>query len=323
VPAIVGRQPVVIQGDMRNQLKTVLLLGALSALLVGIGGALAPQHLSIFVVLALAMNAGAYFFSDRLVLAMSRAQELPPVQAPELHRIVTELAVRARIPKPRVFVVPGAQPNAFATGRNPQHGVIAVTEGILSLLDRRELRGVLAHEIAHIKNRDILVSSIAAALASVITYAAQALSFAAFFGGRDEREEEGGGGLLLALVAPLAATLVQLGISRSREYLADETGAALSRDPDALADALVKLETVAHQVPAAVAPGTASLFIVNPLAGAGAVLGLFSTHPAMAERVRRLRLMAAAQVRSSDVRSSDVRSSDVQSPEVRRPGFAA
>jgi heat shock protein HtpX len=279
---------------MRNQLKTVLLLGALSALLVGIGGALAPQHLSLFVVLAFAMNAGAYFFSDRLVLAMSHARELPPVQAPELHRIVTELAIRARIPKPRLFVVPGAQPNAFATGRNPEHGAIAVTEGILSLLDRRELRGVLAHEIAHIKNRDILVSSVAAALASVITYAAQALSFATFFGGRDERDEEGSaaGGLVLALVAPVAATLVQLGISRSREYLADETGAALSRDPDALADALVKLEAAAHQVPAAVAPATASLFIVNPLAGAGAVLGLFSTHPAMAERVRRLRLMA-------------------------------
>jgi heat shock protein HtpX len=245
---------------MRNQLKTVLLLGALSALLVGIGGALAPQHLSIFLVLALAMNVGAYFFSDRLVLAMSHAAEVSPGQAPELHRIVAELASRAGIPKPRVFVVPGAQPNAFATGRNPAHGVVAVTEGILSLLDRREVRGVLAHEIAHIKNRDILVSTIAAAMASVITYAAQALSFATLFGGRDDRDEEGGGGggFLLALVAPLAATLVQLGISRSREYLADETGAALAGDPDALADALVKLESAAHQVPAAVGPAPPS-----------------------------------------------------------------
>jgi heat shock protein HtpX len=284
---------------MKNQLKTILLLGVLSALLVGIGGAVAPQHVSLFVVLALAMNLGAYFFSDRLVLAMSRAVEVTPAQAPALHHMVGELAQRAGIPKPRVFITPEVQPNAFATGRNPQRGVVAVTEGLLSLLDRRELRGVLAHEIAHIRNRDVLVSTIAAALASVITYAAQALSFGALFGGRDEREDEGGagGGLLLALVAPLAATLVQLGISRSREYLADETGAALTGDPDALADALLKLESAAHHVPAAPSPATASLYIVNPFAGAGRVLGLFSTHPDMGERVRRLRLMAAGHPR--------------------------
>jgi heat shock protein HtpX len=286
---------------MRNQLKTIVLLGALSAMLVGIAGAVAPQHLTTFVALALAMNLGAYFFSDRLVLAMQRAAEVSPTDAPELHRMVAEIAARAGIPKPRVFIVPEPQPNAFATGRNPRNGVVAVTEGLLSTLDRRELRGVLAHEIAHIKNRDILVSTIAAALASIITYLAQLLSFAALFGGRSSQDDEGdgagaAGGFLLALVAPLAATLVQLGISRSREYLADETSAALTGDPDALADALIKLETGAHHLPvsasAPAATATASLFIVNPLAGARSVLRWFSTHPAIEERVARLRHLA-------------------------------
>jgi heat shock protein HtpX len=209
---------------------------------------------------------------------------------------VGDLARRAGIPKPRVYLVPELQPNAFATGRNPAHGVVAVTQGIMQVLDRRELRGVLAHELAHIKNRDILVSSIAATLGSVVTYVAHALSFAAMFGGsRSDEEGEGGGGalggLFLALVAPLAATLVQLGISRSREYMADETGARISGDPGALADALTKLESAAQVVPAEPVPATASLFIVNPLRG-GAVLSLFSTPPAVEERVRRLRELA-------------------------------
>jgi heat shock protein HtpX len=285
---------------MKNQLKTVVLLGALSALVVGVGGAIAPQSLSLFVLLALAMNVGAYFFSDRLVLAMNRAQELSPLQAPALHDMVEALAARAGIPKPRVFLIADQQPNAFATGRNPRHGVVAVTAGILDLLSPRQLQAVLAHEIAHIKNRDILLSSIAAALASLITYAAQALSFGFLFGRGDAdgdgEQDSAAGGILVALVAPLAATLIQLGISRSREYLADETGAALTGDPDALADALVRLHHGVADAPGTQAPATASLFIVNPLAGerTRAVLGLFSTHPAIEDRVRRLRAMAPA-----------------------------
>lgn len=282
---------------MKNQLKTVLLLGALSALVVSIGNVLAPGHLGLFAAFALAMNAASYFFSDKLVLAMSRARALSPAEAPGLHAMVEDLARQAAIPKPRVYLIPEAQPNAFATGRNPAHGVVAVTQGIVDLLDERELRGVLAHELAHIKHRDILVSSIAAALGSLITYAANALSFAALFGGAsrdsDEEGESGSaaGGILLAVVAPIAATLVQLGISRSREYLADEGGARISGDPAALASALLKLERTAEFVPAQPAPATASLFIVNPLRG-GAVLQLFSTHPPVEERVRRLQIMA-------------------------------
>ena len=275
--------------SMRNQLKTILLLGALSALVVGIGGAVAPRQVPLFVGLALLMNLGAYFFSDRIVLAMHHARELDPAEAPGLHEMVAELAQRAGIPMPRVYLIPEGQPNAFATGRNPAHAVVAVTDGILGLLSERELRGVLAHEIAHIKNRDILVSSIAAALASLVTYIAHAVGLLGFHG-HDEQEPHGSaaGGLVLALVAPIAATLIQLGISRSREYLADETGARLAGDPEALANALLELEHGAAAIPAAAQPGTASLFIVNPFAGAGALMRLFSTHPSTQDRVERL-----------------------------------
>jgi heat shock protein HtpX len=277
---------------MKNQLKTIVLIGALSALVLGIGSAVAPGHMYLFIVLSLAMNLGAYFFSDKLVLRMHRAQELGIDQAPELYQMVGELAQRAEIPRPRLFLIPDAQPNAFATGRNPKHGVVAVTEGITRLLSRRELRGVLAHEIAHIKNRDILVSSVAAVMASVVTYLANAITMMGLFGGgrSDEEGDSGGSNLLLALVAPIGATLVQLGISRSREYMADATGARISGDPEALASALLKLERGADAVPAFnPQPATASLFIVNPFAGGGAVLRLFSTHPSTEERVRRLR----------------------------------
>lgn len=282
---------------MKNQIKTILLLGVMSAILVSIGGALGPGYLVLFGVLALAMNLGAYFMSDRIVLAMHRAVEMSPAEAPGLHRTVEELSRRAEIPKPRVYVIPDAQPNAFATGRNPEHGVVAVTEGIMQLLSERELRGVLAHEIAHIKNRDILVSTIAAAFASGITWIAHAASFAGLFGGSsDDGEGESPlGGLALAIVAPIAATLVQLGISRSREYMADETGAKLCGDPEALASALSKLERGVELVPAESArPATASLFIVSPLAGASSVLKWFSTHPTTEERVSRLLSMAAS-----------------------------
>ncbi|XXX75782.1 zinc metalloprotease HtpX [Sorangium sp. So ce134] len=282
---------------MKNQIKTILLLGVMSAILVSIGGALGPGYLVLFGALALAMNLGAYFMSDRIVLAIHRAAEVSPEDAPGLHRMVEELSRRAEIPKPRVYVIPDAQPNAFATGRNPEHGVVAVTEGIMQLLTERELRGVLAHEIAHIKNRDILVSTIAAAFASGITWIAHAVSFAGLFGGSSDDEEGGSplGGLALAIVAPIAATLVQLGISRSREYMADETGAKLCGDPEALASALSKLEHGVALVPADSArPATASLFIVSPLAGAGSVLKWFSTHPTTEERVSRLLAMAAS-----------------------------
>ena len=256
---------------MKNQLKTFFLLGVLSAILISFGGALGSGYFYGFTALALLMNVGAYFFSDRIVLKMHGAQEVTPEQAPALHRIVDELARRAQIPKPRVCVMPGEQPNAFATGRNPQHGVVAVTEGILRLLTERELRGVLAHEIAHIKNRDILLSSIAAVIAAAVGYIANALSFASLFGGSTQDEEEegssGAGNLLLIFVAPLVATLVQLGISRAREYMADETGAAISGDPEALAGALEKLAYGAAVCPAAIEqPATASLRLSTGLA---------------------------------------------------------
>jgi len=283
-----------------NQLKTVLLLGILSAILVGIGGLIGPNALAFSLVLAVAMNVGAYFFSDRIVLAMHQAQEIPPAQAPELHAIVEELAQRAGIPKPRVYLIPEQQPNAFATGRNPEHAVVAVTSGILQILDARELRGVLAHELSHVKNRDILVSSIAATVAAAITYLAHAASFFGL-GGRDEEGPSPAQALLLALVAPIAATLVQLGISRSREYGADETGAHLSGDPEALARALEKLDQAAHAIPAAMEPATASLFIVNPFSARRSILSLFSTHPDMEERIRRLRAMATQASRWSGV----------------------
>jgi heat shock protein HtpX len=289
---------------MKNQLKTIALFGTLTALLVGFGGLIAPGYLYVFAALSLLMNLGAYFFSDRVVLRMHGATEVPREHAPELHAMVEELAQRAQIPKPRVFVIAEDAPNAFATGRNPEHGVVAVTEGIVRILDQRELRGVIAHELAHIKNRDILISSVAAAVASLISYAAQALTFSSLMGGSSDDEEGGSplGGLLVAIVAPIAATVVQLGISRSREYLADETGAAISGDPEALARALSKLERAAAVTPPVqTAPATASLFIVNPFGAMERVSRLFSTHPDTAERVRRLQAMAGRSRRPGSI----------------------
>ncbi|MFN2426934.1 MAG: zinc metalloprotease HtpX [Candidatus Binatia bacterium] len=288
---------------MINQFKTIFLLGVMTALLVGVGTVLSPEHTSTFLVIAAVMNLGAYFFSDRLVLRISGAREVSPGEAPGLHAMVEELAARAQIPKPKVYVIEQQQPNAFATGRNPAHGVVAVTTGLVELLDERELRGVLAHEIGHIAHRDILISSIAAVMATAIGYAAQSLMFAGMFGGRsDEDEGAGAGGLLIMLVAPIAATLVQLGISRSREFLADEAGATVSGEPAALAQALRKLEHYAAAIPADVAPGTASLYIVNPLTGGARLSRLFSTHPATDERVERL--LALAQSGRAGVRAA-------------------
>jgi heat shock protein HtpX len=278
---------------MKNQLKTVLLLGIMSCLLVGLGGALGPGYLYGFLALALVMNFVSYFFSDRIVLAMQRAREVSPAEAPELHQIVGELAQRAGVPKPRVYIIPEAQPNAFATGRNPEHSAVAVTEGILGILGERELRGVLAHEMAHVANRDILIASVAAAIAMAISAIARVVSFGAMFGGRSDDREGGSplGGLLFAIVAPIAATLIQLAISRSREYHADETGARFAGNAEPLARALEKLEIGAERIPANVQPATASLFIVSPFAGRHGLLTLFSTHPPMEERIRRLRAL--------------------------------
>jgi heat shock protein HtpX len=274
-----------------NQLKTIALLGALSAVLVGLGAMIAPAQLWLFGLMAVAMNFGAYFFSDRLVLQLHGAREVTASEAPHLHRTVAELATRAGVPMPRVCLVDDPQPNAFATGRSPRHGVVAVTTGLLALLEPREMRAVIAHELAHIKNRDTLVCTLAAAAAGVVSWAANALSFGALFGGGAQQSEEeqgsAAGGLLVALAAPVAATIVQLAISRTREFLADQTGAMIAEDPLALASALRRLEAGVAVQPGAPSPATASLYIVNPLSGSG--LGRwFSTHPSTDERVARL-----------------------------------
>jgi len=282
---------------MKNQIKTILLLGVLSAILIGFGALLGRQWVAGFTILALVLNLGAYFFSDKLVLRIHRAQPIAENDAPRLYATIRELSMRAEIPMPRVFMIPSPQPNAFATGRNPKNGVVAVTQGILQILNERELRGVLAHELGHIKNRDILVSTIAAAVAGAIAYIANMLQFTAIFGGGSSDDDAPSplAALALAIVAPIAATLVQLGISRSREFLADETGARISGDPESLASALEKLERAAHIVPpVTAAPSTASLFIVNPFSGTRGIANLFSTHPPMAERVRRLRALTFA-----------------------------
>ncbi|MBK9516255.1 MAG: zinc metalloprotease HtpX [Anaeromyxobacter sp.] len=276
-----------------NQLKTILLLAALSALLVGAGAAIGPGAFWLFTALALGMNLFSYFWSDKLVLRMNGARELPRAEAPRLHALVEELALRAGLPKPRVFFVDDPAANAFATGRNPERAVVAVTRGLVELLDERELRGVLAHEVAHVRNRDILVASVAAGIATAVSSVANLLAFTGLFGGAQDEEGSPGGNLLFMLVAPIGATLVQLGISRSREYLADETGARLTGDPLALASALARLQRSAEVVPAQAAPATASLFIVNPFGGALAGLArLFSTHPPAEERIRRLEALA-------------------------------
>jgi heat shock protein HtpX len=277
---------------MNDQIKTVLLLGLLSMILIGLGAALGQNYLYGFTIMAIVMNFISYFYSDKIVLAVSGAQEVSMEEASRLHSIVEELAARANLPKPRVYIIPQVQPNAFATGRNPQHSAVAVTQGIMQLLNERELRGVIAHELGHVVNRDILITSIAATIASAVTFIAQAIKWGAIFGRSDD--EEGGsplGTLALAIVAPIAATLVQLAISRSREFEADATGARLCGDPESLARALEKLERGAEAIPADVAPATASLYIVNPFAGIGGFMNWFSTHPPMEERIARLRAM--------------------------------
>ncbi|MGE5359358.1 MAG: M48 family metalloprotease [Bacteroidales bacterium] len=282
---------------MTNQFKTILLLGALTAVLVGFGGLLSPRMFYLMTALAAVVNLGAYFFSDRIVLKLHRAREVDASEAPGLHAMVEEVAARAGIPKPRVYLMDTDHANAFATGRNPSKGVVAVTQGLLRLMTPREVKGVIAHEIAHIKNRDILVASIAAAVAAAVAHLANVVQWGAIFGGVSRDEGEDGGSplaaLALALVAPVAATLIQLGISRSREYLADETAARLTGDPVGLANGLKRLSAAAALVPGETAePATASLFIVNPFSGGGALLNWFSTHPPAEARIARLLAMA-------------------------------
>ena len=281
---------------MSNAIKTTVLLGLLTGLLLWIGQWLGgPQGLVVALVFAAAMNFGSYWFADRIVLAMYGARELSEQDAPELFRIVRELAAGIPMPMPRVYLVPSESPNAFATGRSPEHAAVAVTEGILRLLTRDELRGVLAHELSHVKNRDTLISAVAATLAGVIMMVARMAYWAALFGGarRDEREEGGGalGFLAMVIVAPIAATLIQLAISRAREYEADASGARILHRPEELASALEKIATVSGRIPLPAGPATAHLWIVSPLRG-DRLANLFSTHPPIEERIRRLRAMA-------------------------------
>ncbi|MGQ9693523.1 MAG: zinc metalloprotease HtpX [Thermodesulfobacteriota bacterium] len=276
----------------RNTFKTFILLAGLTALLLFFGqifGGRSGLYFAIF--MALIMNMVGYWFSDKIALAMTRAQEVSVHEAPDLHQMVENLARQADIPKPRVYIIPQDTPNAFATGRNPEHAAVAVTQGILHLLSPAELEGVLAHELAHIKNRDILISSVAAVIAGAISYLATMAQWGAFLGMGRSDDDEGGGNLLavllMAIIAPIAAMLIQMAISRSREFQADATGAKIVGTGRPLANALIKLEEYNHRLPMQVNPAQAQMFIVNPLS-AGGLTKLFSTHPPIKERVARL-----------------------------------
>ena len=275
-----------------NGLKTAVLLGALSALLIIGGQAIfGPRGLVIGLVLAVAMNGFTYFFSDRIALRSMAARPVSEAEQPAMYSIVRELATSAHQPMPRLYISPAVQPNAFATGRNPRHAAVCCTEGIMQILDRRELRAVLGHELSHVYNRDILISSVAGTLAAAITYLAQ---FAFFFGGGGDRDRNPFAELAMLIVGPLAAGLIQMAISRSREYQADQSGAKLSNDPLALASALRKLQAGTQAAPLPQAPSlvtTSHLMIANPFRGQG-MASLFATHPPMDKRIARLEAMA-------------------------------
>jgi len=279
-----------------NTIKTGLLLGALTGLLMLIGGWFGGQQgVVIAFIFAMVMNFGSYWFSDKIVLRMYKAQAVSEHEAPEFYATVKNLALKASMPMPRVYIIPGDTPNAFATGRNEQHAVVAVTEGILRILGKDELEGVIAHELTHIRNRDILIGSIAATLAGAIVMLAHMAQWAAMFGGAGRDDDEGGGSnivglILMAVLAPIAATLIQMAISRSREYLADAGGAKISGKPYGLAGALEKLSQASQTMPMEANPSTAHMFIVNPLTGRS-LMNLFSTHPPIEERIARLRSM--------------------------------
>jgi heat shock protein HtpX len=275
---------------MYNTLKTTVLLAAMSGLLLVIGNALGGMDgLVIAFIVAAAMNFASYWFSDKIVLKMYRAQEVGPDH--RLYQIVSALARRANLPQPRVYIIPDPSPNAFATGRNPSHAAVAATEGILRVLDDRELEGVIAHELGHVRHRDILTSSVAATIAAAVMLLARMAQFAAIFGGFGGRDERSGQNPFVLLgtiiVAPIAALLIQAAISRSREYAADAAGASLVGSPDGLVDALQKIEAVSRRIPMAANPATAHLFIIKPFSAAG-LLSLFSTHPPTADRIAAL-----------------------------------
>jgi heat shock protein HtpX len=276
-----------------NTFKTAILMAGLTVLLVVIGNALGGQTgMFIAFAFALVMNFGSYWFSDKIVLRMYNAREVSQSEAPELYSMVRTLATRAGLPMPKVYIIPGDQPNAFATGRDPQHAAVAVTEGIVRILNRDELSGVIGHELAHIKNRDILIGTVAATIAGAISMLASMAQWAMIFGGGRSDDEEGGGQnflsmLVMIIVAPIAAMLIQMAISRSREYIADEDGARIAGNPRYLSGALRKLHAAAQRIPLEANPATAHMFIVSPLSGGG-IVSLFSTHPPMEKRIARL-----------------------------------
>ncbi|MFQ5658299.1 MAG: zinc metalloprotease HtpX [Candidatus Methylomirabilales bacterium] len=280
---------------MGNTIKTTLLLGGLTGLLVVFGDYFGgTQGMVIAFVFALLMNFGSYWYSDKIVLKMYRAREVTEAEAPELVGMVRSLSQRAALPMPRVYIVPNEAPNAFATGRNPQHAAVAVTEGILRIMNREQLEGVLAHELAHVKHRDTLISAVAATLAGVIMMLAYMARWAAIFGGIGGRDDDEGGGILgllvMSLLAPMAAVIIQMAISRTREFQADATAGRLTKKPYALASALERLHMAAERIPLNANPATSHLFIVNPLSGRS-LMRFFSTHPPVEERIRRLQAL--------------------------------
>lgn len=277
---------------MGNSVKTALLLGTLTGLIMVIGRYLGGnQGMIIAFFLAMIMNFGSYWFSDKIVLRIYRARPVSEAEAPELHRMVRGLAQQAGLPMPKVCIMPSESPNAFATGRNPQHAVVAVTQGILRLLDEKELKGVLAHELAHVKHRDILIGSIAATMAGVIMIVATMARWAALFGGFGGQDDDDGGGMIgliaMSILAPIAAMLIQMAISRSREYAADAAGASYAGSPYGLASALQKISSASRRIPLKADPSTAHMFIMNPLSGKR-LMSLFSTHPPVEKRIEKL-----------------------------------
>jgi heat shock protein HtpX len=292
---------------MNNRIRTTLLLAALTVFLVWMGNIIGGrQGMLIALVLAAGMNFFSYWYSDKIVLKMYRAQPISPQQAPKLYQMVQDLARQAELPMPKVVLIPKDAPNAFATGRNPENAVVAVTQGLLKIMEPEEVKGVLAHELGHVKNRDILIGSIAATLAGAVMMLASMARFAAIFGGGQSSENRGGGlGLfLMAILAPIGAAVIQMAISRSREYQADASGAKFAGHPEGLARALEKLGAYSGRVPMNASPSTAHMFIVNPLSGGG-MASLFSTHPPLQERIARLRQMGGGQYQPSRPSASE------------------